>query len=113
GASTGIGAAVAKAFAAHGAKVAIHFNNSAEKAREVADAIAQKGGKAELLQGNLQSRGEAKRIVEAAAGALGGLDVLVNNAGSLVRRSPFDQIDDQLIDEVFDLNVRSVIAASQ
>ena len=48
-----------------------------------------------------------------AAAQMGGLDVLINNAGSLVKRMPFADIEDDLIDEVFDLNVRSVIAACQ
>ena len=113
GASTGIGEAVVRSFAECGAHVAIHYNHSEERAQKIAAAITAKGGKAELVQGNLQQQGEARRIVEEAATKLGGLDVLVNNAGSLVRRVPFGEIDDALIDEVFDLNVRSVIEASQ
>lgn len=113
GASTGIGGAVAKAFAKGGALVAIHYNSSEESARKIADEIAAAGGRAEIIQGNLQQHGEARRVVEKAAAALGGLDVLINNAGSLVKRVPFEGIDDALIDQVFDLNVRSVIEASQ
>ena len=45
--------------------------------------------------------------------ALGGLDVLVNNAGSLIKRTPFEELSDELIDKIFDLNVRSVVAATQ
>ena len=113
GASTGIGAAVARAFGERGAHVVLHYNRSAEAARSVADVLVQAGGHADLVQGDLTRRGEAKRVVEAAATQLGGLDVLVNNAGSLVKRMPFTDIEDDLIDEVFDLNVRSVIAACQ
>lgn len=113
GASTGIGEAVARAFAARGAHVAIHYNSNEASARKVADAIAEKGGTAILVQGNLQQHEAAERVVTEAAERLGGLDVLINNAGSLVRRVPFEGLDDQLIDEVFDLNVRSVIAASR
>jgi 3-oxoacyl-[acyl-carrier protein] reductase len=51
--------------------------------------------------------------VEEASRALGGLDVLINNAGSLVKRVPFEELDDAIVDSVFDLNVRSVIAACQ
>jgi 3-oxoacyl-[acyl-carrier protein] reductase len=113
GASTGIGEAAARAFARHGALVALHYNRSAGEAQAAADAIAKSGGKAFLIQGDLTKRGEAKRVVAEAVAALGGLDTLINNAGSLVRRSPFLDVDDALIDEVFDLNVRAVIGACQ
>jgi 3-oxoacyl-[acyl-carrier protein] reductase len=114
GASTGIGAAAAAALAAAGASVAIHYNRSRSEAEAVAAAIRAKGGgDCHILQGDLTQRGEARRVVEAAAKALGGLAILVNNAGSLVKRTPFEELSDDLIDKIFDLNVRSVIAACQ
>jgi len=79
GSSTGIGAAVAKGFAAAGARVVVHYHASAE------EAVRQ----------------------------LGGLDVLVNNAGALLRRAPLGEIDDALFEKVVDLNVRAVVMASQ
>ncbi|MBV8474468.1 MAG: glucose 1-dehydrogenase [Hyphomicrobiales bacterium] len=113
GASTGIGEAVARAFAARGASLALHYNRSEAQAKALADSIAASGGQAVLVHGDLNERGAAKRVVEAAAEQLGGLDVLINNAGSLIKRTPFADVDDALIDAVFDLNVRSVIAATQ
>ncbi|MBN9022351.1 MAG: glucose 1-dehydrogenase [Rhizobiales bacterium] len=113
GASKGIGKAVARAFAKEGAHVAIHFSASAADAKALADEIGAAGGKAVLVRGDLGQRGEAEKVVEEAAAKLGGLDTLVNNAGSLIRRAPFAEIDDALIDEVFDLNVRAVIHACQ
>ncbi len=113
GGSTGIGAAAAKAFAQAGAKIALHYNQSAAEAEAVAAAIRAKGGACHLIQGDLTRRGEPKKAVEAAAKALGGLDILVNNAGSLVKRTPFEELSDDFIDKVFDLNVRSVVAAVQ
>jgi 3-oxoacyl-[acyl-carrier protein] reductase len=113
GASTGIGAAAARAFAEAGAAVALHYNNSAEAAESVAKAIRAAGGTCYLMKGDLTKRGEAKRVVEEAANALGGLDVLVNNAGSLIKRTPFEELSDDLIDKIVDLNDRSVIAACQ
>ena len=113
GASTGIGAAVADAFARHGANVAVHYYHNDREAAIVADRIANRGGKAVLVRGDLTARGEARRVVVEAAEKLGGLDTLVNNAGSLIRRTPFAELDDDLIDQVFDLNVRAVIAACQ
>ena len=80
--------------------------------RTLADEITRTGGKPRLVRGDLSKRGEAKRVVNEAAEALGGLDVLINNAGGLGERRPLADIDDQLFDFVFDLNVRAVLAAS-
>ena len=93
--------------------MALHYNNSSEEAEAVAAAIRTGGGTCLLIHGDLTKRGEARRVVDEAAKALGGLDVLVNNAGSLIRRTPFEDLSDDLIDKIFDLNVRSVVAACQ
>ena len=66
-----------------------------------------------LVRGDLTKRGEARRVVKEAAETLGGLDVLINNAGGLGERRPIADVDDALFDFVYDLNVRSVIAATQ
>jgi len=113
GASTGIGAAAAKGFARHGAKVAVHYNASAGAARAVIEEIEAAGGTAILVQGDLGHPEEGRRIVEEAARGLGRLDVLVNNAGSILRRMPFQELDAELYDATMNLNVRSVITASQ
>jgi 3-oxoacyl-[acyl-carrier protein] reductase len=108
GASSGIGAALARAFAAQGAKIALHFHSHESDARALA---AELGGSPVLVRGDLSKRGEAKRVVNEAAAALGGLDVLINNAGGLGERRPLADIDDTLFDFVYDLNVRSLLAA--
>jgi 3-oxoacyl-[acyl-carrier protein] reductase len=113
GASTGIGAAAAKAFASNRAEVALHYNASREAAEALATDIRENGGTAHLVAGDLSRHDEPARVVNAAAERLGGLDVLVNNAGSLIRRMPFAEISDSLIDQIFDLNARAVIAACQ
>jgi 3-oxoacyl-[acyl-carrier protein] reductase len=113
GASLGIGAAVAKGFARNGAKVAVHYNSSVTEAKAVAAEIEAAGGTAFLVQGDLGNPAEASRVVEAAATALGRLDILVNNAGSIIKRVPFVEIDDALYETTMNLNVRSVIKASQ
>ena len=113
GASTGIGRSAAAALAAHGAHVAIHYNRSRADAEGLQHQIQQAGGKAVLVHGDMSARGVAARVVAEAAEALGGLDVLINNAGGIVGRAPFVELPDTLIDSVFDLNVRSVIAACQ
>lgn len=113
GASSGIGAALARAFAAQGSRLALHFNSHGEAAQALADEIAGGSHAPALIRGDLSKRGEARRVVDEAAAALGGLDILINNAGGLGERRPIADVDDALFDFVYDLNVRSVIAASQ
>jgi 3-oxoacyl-[acyl-carrier protein] reductase len=113
GASSGIGAAVSRAFAAQGARVAVHWSANAGNARQVAQDIRAAGGSAELVQGDLTKEGDAKRIVEEGAKLLGGLDVLINNAGSLVSRRPFLDTEDEWLDSVFNINARAVVHTCQ
>jgi 3-oxoacyl-[acyl-carrier protein] reductase len=112
GASTGIGAAAARAFARAGCRIAIHYNASLNRAEEVAADVRFAGAEAFLVGGDLRSSTKAREVVAAAAGHFGGLDILVNNAGGLVQRRPVTEVDDAFFDEVINLNVRSLVAAS-
>lgn len=117
GASTGIGRAIAVAMANAGAHVAIHYWSSREAAEEVAascDKDRDDDRKSILVQGDLRDADDTMRSIEAAAQGLGGrVDVLVNNAGSLVRRASIEQMDEQLWREVIDLNFSSVFHATK
>lgn len=112
GASTGIGAAAARAFAHAGCRVAIHYNASLNRAEEVAADVRFAGAQAFLVGGDLRSSARAHEVVAAAAEHFGGLDILINNAGGLVQRRPVTEIDDAFFDAVIDLNVRSLVATS-
>lgn len=112
GASTGIGAALARAFAAQGASVGLHYNSSVDAAKTVAAEIEAAGGKTVLLRGDASKSGEMVRVVEEAATAFGQLDGLINNAGGMVARVPYSEMNDAHYDAVMDLNARSVLAAS-
>ncbi len=111
GASTGIGAAAARAFARAGCRVAIHYNASLNRAEEVAGDVRFAGAEAFLVGGDLRTSAKAREVVDAVAAHFGGLDILVNNAGGLVQRVPIAEIDDAFFDAVVDLNVRSLVAA--
>jgi 3-oxoacyl-[acyl-carrier protein] reductase len=111
GASSGIGAAIAVAFGSRGATVGCHFNANAEGAAATLAAIEAAGGQGTLLHRDLSERGAGRGVVEDAAAALGGLDVLVNNAGDMRKRKPLAEIDDEDLDRMIDLNVRPVVAA--
>jgi 3-oxoacyl-[acyl-carrier protein] reductase len=112
GASTGIGAAVARLFARAGCRVAIHYNASLNRAEEVAADVRFAGAEAFMVGGDLRSSAKAREVVDEVASHFGGLDILVNNAGGLVRRVHIEEVDDALFDEVIDLNVRSLVACS-
>lgn len=112
GASTGIGAALARAFAAQGAAVGLHYNSSTEAATALAGEIEGAGGKVFLIRGDAARSGEMQRVVEETAAAFGRLDGLVNNAGGMVARVPYAEMTDAHYDAVMDLNARSVLAAS-
>jgi NAD(P)-dependent dehydrogenase (short-subunit alcohol dehydrogenase family) len=79
GASRGIGAAVAHAFAQEGDRVAVHYGSARERAEQVAAALP---GDCHVVVGaELSDAEQVRRMVDEAADALGGIDVLVNNAG--------------------------------
>jgi 3-oxoacyl-[acyl-carrier protein] reductase len=112
GASSGIGAAVATGFGLHGAKVCIHYRSNAEGAEAVRAAIAAGGSaQAVTMQSDLSVRGAAARLVTDAATALGGLDLLVNNAGDMLERRKLETATDEHLDAIVDVNIRPVIAA--
>ena len=111
GASSGIGAAIAIGFGRRGAAVACHYNGNADGAAATVAAIESGGGSAFALQADLTRRGAATAIVAEASARLGGLDVLVNNAGDMRERKALADIDDDDLDRMIDLNVRPTLAA--
>lgn len=113
GASSGIGAAVAKALGDAGARVAVHYHAGRDRAQNTASGIVKSGGEAEIYQADVTDSGSVDRMVDAIKERFGRIDVLINNAGGFVRRSPIVNADDAYIDAVFDLNARSVIVLSR
>ncbi|MBY5651088.1 SDR family oxidoreductase [Rhizobium leguminosarum] len=112
GGSRGIGAAIALALADKGADVAITYERSADRAVEVVRAIERKGRKALAIQADSADPAAVKRSVDEAAQALGGLDILVNNAAIALYGAIADVSVEQ-IDALLDVNVRSPLLASQ
>jgi len=91
GASRGIGRAIAQSFAAEGARVAL-VSTRADGVKRVADEIAAGGGQALPLEGDVSSEADVRRFVAQAEGALGPIDVLVNNAGIPGPTAPVTEI---------------------
>ncbi len=113
GAGTGIGAALARGFAAQGAKVIVHYHSSEGPARAVRDGILAAGGAAALVRGDVTKMDECARIVAEAGAAFGRLDGLINNAGLMLGRVFSLSAPESHVDDVINLNVRSVIAVTR
>ncbi|MGE4240483.1 SDR family NAD(P)-dependent oxidoreductase [Ramlibacter sp.] len=113
GASSGIGAGCARAFGALGARVAVHYNSARAAADEVVADILKSGGQAFALQGDLRHSAQCERVVSEAAARWGRIDVLINNAGSMVQRSTLAELTDEAFDAVMDLNARSMMMCSK
>ena len=105
GGATGIGAAISRAFADAGARVAVHYHAGKAAADQlVAEKKAVAGFGADLAKADA-----CAALLASVMEKLGGLDILVNNAGGMVGRKLLGEVDDAFIDEVFDLNVRSTV----
>jgi 3-oxoacyl-[acyl-carrier protein] reductase len=109
GSSLGIGSSVAKAFGAQGMKVVVHYNRSKGPALKVAEAIEQYGGESMLVSADVLDTAAIARCVQEVLERFGRIDVLVNNAGSLVQRALLEEQSDALFDEILHTNARSAM----
>ncbi|MDT0398649.1 MULTISPECIES: SDR family oxidoreductase [Streptomyces] len=112
GGSRGIGAATALRLAREGADVAVTYVNGKDAAEEVVRAVEATGRRAVALRADSGDAEEAAGAVDAAVRALGGLDVLVNNAGVGVL-GPLESLSPADVDRVLAVNVRGVFLASR
>ena len=107
GAGSGFGEAIATRFAREGARVVVADVNE-EGGRRVAAAIAAEGGTARFVRADVSRAADVKAMIDQAVSALGGLDVLVNNAGFSHRTMPLWELPDEEYERVFATNVRGV-----
>jgi 3-oxoacyl-[acyl-carrier protein] reductase len=112
GGSRGIGAAIAKRLAADGAKVAITYTKGADAAASVVKEIESDGGKAIAIQADAIDAEAGKASVEKTVATFGGLDVLVNNAGTAIPKT-FEETTLEEMDRLLNINVRGVFIATQ
>ncbi|WP_017963328.1 glucose 1-dehydrogenase [Rhizobium leguminosarum] len=112
GASKGIGAAIAKAFAAEGAQVVVNYASSEAGADAVVQAIDAAGGKAIAVQGDVSKAEQAQGVVDAAIKEFGKLDVLVNNSG-VYEFAPIGDVTEEHYRRMFDVNVPGVLLTTQ
>jgi 3-oxoacyl-[acyl-carrier protein] reductase len=112
GASKGIGADIAKHFAAEGAAVIVNYASSKEGADRVVDEIAKRGGKAIAVQADVAKKKEIERLFAETKKAFGQLDILVNNAG-VYEFLPLENVTEEHFHRQFNLNVLGLILTSQ
>lgn len=111
GSSSGIGEAVARLFAAEGARVAVNSARSVDAGRAVADSLPG----AVYVQGDIADPGDVERMLDAVSSAFGGLDVLVNNAGT-TEKIPHRDLDAATVEvwrRIFEVNVFGTWLLSQ
>jgi len=105
----GIGEAITRHFIDSGANVAIHYFSSADTANQLVDYAISKSVNAVAIAGDLTKEEEAIALVEKTVAALGGLDILINNAGSLVARKELNELDTAFWHKVMDINLTSMM----
>jgi len=109
GGGQGLGYAIVEELIAGAAHVAIHYHSSRTGAEELKALAGKSGTKAEAFQADLTQAAAANGLVAAAAKFLGGLDILINNAGDIVGRRRVEEIDEAFWKKVMDVNVTSMM----
>ena len=112
GGSRGIGAAIAKRLAADGANVAITYTRGADAAASVVKEIERAGRKAIAILADATNAGAVEAAVEKTVATFGGLDVLVNNAGTAIPKT-FEETTLEEMNRLIDINVRGTLVATQ
>jgi len=108
GGDSGIGRAVAIAFAREGADILIAYLDESEDAKEVAALIEKEGRKAVLVEGDLRSADHCRGVVDRAVRELGGVDILVNNAAHQATFADLGDISDEEWRMTFEVNIHAM-----
>ena len=112
GSSRGIGSAIARRFAAEGAKVVINYNLSEAKASRLADEINSDGGQAITVKADVSVPVEVKQLVRKTIEKYGRIDILVNNAGVMFQQTFLDATE-AVWDETIDINLKGAYLCSK
>jgi NAD(P)-dependent dehydrogenase (short-subunit alcohol dehydrogenase family) len=108
GGDSGIGRAVAIAFAREGADILIAYLEESDDAKEVAALIEKEGRKAVLVEGDLRSADHCRKVVDRAVRELGGVDILVNNAAHQATFKDLGDISDEEWRLTFEVNIHAM-----
>src|SRR5688500_6345733 len=113
GASSGIGRDIAQQVAERGVAVAMNYRKNKAVAAQARAAIEAKGGRAVAIQADVTRASEVRQLVDRATQELGPINILVNNAGSLVERLKLMELTEERWDYVMDLNLKSAFLCAQ
>jgi len=112
GSSSGIGSATAVMFSEQGCFVGVHYFRTKDGAERTLEQVNEKSDGI-LLHADMRDEKQVNEMVEHFAEVAGGVDILINNAGSLIDRQPFETATVQYHDDVYATNVRSVLLATR
>jgi len=113
GGGQGLGLAIVQRLISEGCHLAIHYHTSREGAEELAAEATKADLKAQAFQANLTDEQAVKTFVQSTAEFLGGIDVLINNAGDLVARRKLEEIDVGFWDKVMAINLTSMMLVTR
>lgn len=112
GAGSGFGKGIAQRFAAEGARVVLNDLDVENGERTVRE-IVEVGGNARFVQGDVSKDADVRRLVEFAIAQYGGLDVVVNNAGTTHRNQPMLEVTEEQFDKIYAVNVKSLFLTAK
>src|SRR5215468_8540706 len=112
GGSRGIGAAIAKDLSRAGAAVAINYRAQADQAHELVEALRSAGRRAIAVQGDVSQGPAVAKMVERVKSELGGIDILINNAGIAITRG-IDDLSEADFDQTIAVNLKSAFLCTQ
>lgn len=109
----GIGYAICEELIEKGCNVVVHYYASTDGAERLQEQACEAGVDLHALQADLTDPAAAAGLVEQAVELLGGLDILINNAGGLIARKPLEEVDPEFWQRVMDLNLASMVQVSR
>ncbi len=107
GAGSGFGRGIAQRFASEGARVIVNDLN-AENGEHTAQDIVEAGGHARFMAGDVSRDADVKRLVDFTLATYGGLDIVVNNAGTTHKNQPMLDVTEEQFDRIYQVNVKSL-----
>ncbi len=112
GAGSGFGRGIARRYAQEGARVVVNDLNAENGERTVQDIVAA-GGHARFIAGDVSRDADVKRLVQFALDTYGGLDIVVNNAGTTHRNQPMLDVTEEQFDGIYQVNVKSLFLTAK